>query len=168
MIKHPFIIIGVLLAIVSAILWLSSHPRFKRWFNFIPSVFWIYFLPMMASTAGFIDPRSPVYSQISQLLPMSLFLLLLTVDIKAILRLGTPALLMFLSGGLGVGIGMVFAFWVFKPFIGSHFWSGFGALAGSWTGGSANMIATKEALGTPEAVFLPMVVVDTVVPYFWM
>jgi uncharacterized membrane protein len=30
------------------------------------------------------------------------------------------------------------------------------------------MIAVKEALSVPDAVFLPMVVVDTVVPYLWM
>ncbi|HQP92086.1 MAG TPA: DUF819 family protein, partial [Candidatus Omnitrophota bacterium] len=30
------------------------------------------------------------------------------------------------------------------------------------------MIAVKEAIGTPENVFLPMVIVDTIVPYVWM
>jgi uncharacterized membrane protein len=55
-----------------------------------------------------------------------------------------------------------------KGWIGKEFWSGFGALSGSWTGGSANMIAVKEALGTPDRVFLPMVIVDTIVPYVWM
>ncbi len=30
------------------------------------------------------------------------------------------------------------------------------------------MIAVKEALNTPDAVFLPMVIVDTIVPYTWM
>ena len=30
------------------------------------------------------------------------------------------------------------------------------------------MIAVKEALSTPESVFTPMVVVDTIVPYVWM
>ena len=38
----------------------------------------------------------------------------------------------------------------------------------AWTGGSANMIAVKEALAVPDAVFAPMVIVDTVVPYLWM
>lgn len=30
------------------------------------------------------------------------------------------------------------------------------------------MIAAKEALGTPDSVFTPMVIVDTIVPYAWM
>ena len=169
MIHSPWAVIAALLGIETAVLWLSSQERFKSWFKFIPSIFWIYFLPMLASTLGILDPQSPIYSKISnQLLPMSLFLLLLTVDVRAILRLGKTALLMFFAGAAGVGLGIFFVFWLFKPWIGGQFWSGFGALAGSWTGGSANMIAVKEALGTPDAVFLPMVVVDTIVPYFWM
>jgi len=47
-------------------------------------------------------------------------------------------------------------------------WAGFGALSASWIGGSANLVAVKEVLSTPDEVFLPMVIVDTIVPYFWM
>lgn len=169
MIKNPFLISTLLLGIESCILYLASHQKTRHFFDHVPSIFWIYFLPMLVSTVGWIDSQSPLYAKASNyLLPMSLFILLVTVDIKAILRLGHKALLMFFAGGIGVGLGVLIAFVVFKPWIGAQFWSGFGALAGSWTGGSANMIATKEALGTPDAVFLPMVIVDTVVPYVWM
>ncbi len=65
-------------------------------------------------------------------------------------------------------VGTVTVFLLLKGWVGGQFWSGFGALSASWTGGSANMIAAKEALGTPDNVFLPMVIVDTIVPYVWM
>jgi uncharacterized membrane protein len=169
MIKHPFLIIFVLLTIEITILWLSKQERFKKYFSFLPSIFWIYFIPIIASSVGLIDPKSPIYSSIStHLLPASLFLLLIAVDIKAILRLGKPALIMFLAGSFGIMVGAPLVFFLFKPWIGEAFWSGFGALAGSWTGGSANMIAVKEAINTPDEVFLPMVIVDTIVPYVWM
>ncbi|MBF0330743.1 MAG: DUF819 family protein [Candidatus Omnitrophica bacterium] len=169
MIHHPVLIIIVLLAIEVLVLALSKHPRTRHWFDFIPSVFWIYFLPMMASTAGLIDPKAPVLSLItSWLLPASLLLLLIVVDIKAILRLGGMALGMFFIGSAGIIAGTVISFIIFKHLIGAQFWAGFGALSASWTGGSANMIAVKEALSVPDAVFAPMVIVDTVVPYVWM
>lgn len=169
MIKHPLLIICVLLAIEIGVLWISSQPHFKKYFKFLPSLFWIYFFPMVVSTAGVIDAKSPVYQTITtNFLPASLFLLLITVDVKAVLRLGPTALIMFFAGSLGVVIGAPLVFWIFKGWVGPEFWSGFGALAGSWTGGSANMIAVKEALGTPDTVFLPMVIVDTIVPYVWM
>jgi uncharacterized membrane protein len=169
MIQNPWAIVIVLLGIECLVLWFSSRPQFKKWFDFVPALFWIYFLPMLASTFGLIDAKSPVYSKISNwLLPASLFLLLVSVDIRAIFRLGRPALIMFFAGSAAFVLGAPIVFYIMKGWIGPQFWSGFGALCGSWTGGSANMIAVKEALNTPDSVFLPMVVVDTIVPYAWM
>ncbi|HLF18723.1 MAG TPA: DUF819 family protein [Candidatus Omnitrophota bacterium] len=169
MIKHPLGIVGVLLLIEIMILYLSGHPHYKRFFKFLPAVFWIYFLPMVTSTMGFIDSQASVYGVISKnFLPASLFLLLLCVDVKAIFKLGPSALAMMLAGSFGIMLGTVVVFVLFKDVVGTQMWSGFGALSGSWTGGSANMIAVKEALGTPDQVFLPMVIVDTIVPYIWM
>jgi uncharacterized membrane protein len=169
MIKNFFGIACVLLLIESAVLYVSSRSRFKKYFRFIPAVFWIYFLPMLAAGFGLIDPHNEVYPFASaNLLPAALILLLLSSEISSILRLGKPALVMMLAGSLGIMIGMPLVFSFFRPWVGADMWSGFGALSGSWVGGSANMIAVKEAIGTPDAVFMPMVVVDTIVPYVWM
>ena len=169
MITNPVLIVCVLLSIEALVLWLSRHERTKRYFDLLPAVFWIYFLPMLAATFGLIATKSPVYGLItSWLLPASLVLLLLPVDLKAILQLGPTALAMFFIGAAGIMVGAAVSFALFKPLIGPQFWSGFGALSASWTGGSANMIAVKEALSVPDAVFAPMVIVDTVVPYLWM
>ena len=169
MINDPLLIIVVLISIEALVLALSRHHRTKRCFNLLPAVFWIYFLPMLAAACGLITPDSPVYGMItSWLLPASLVLLLLPVDMRAILRLGPTALAMFFIGAAGIMAGTVISFALFKPLVGPQFWSGFGALSASWTGGSANMIAVKGALAVPDAVFAPMVIVDTVVPYLWM
>ncbi len=169
MISHPLLIVLVLAGIETLVLWLSRHERTRRCFTLLPPVFWIYFLPMLAATCGLISAKSPVYGLITTwLLPASLVLLLLPVDLRAILRLGPTALAMFFIGAAGIVAGTVITFALFKPLVGQEFWSGFGALAGSWTGGSANMIAVKEALSVPDGVFAPMVIVDTVVPYLWM
>jgi uncharacterized membrane protein len=45
---------------------------------------------------------------------------------------------------------------------------GFGALAGSWIGGSANMVAVATSIGTPDSMLGPLIVVDTIVGYGWM
>ncbi len=169
MITNPLLIVVVLVSIEAFVLGLSRHERTKRFFNFLPAVFWIYFLPMLAATFGLITAKSPVYGMITTwLLPASLILLLLPVDMKAILKLGPTALAMFFIGAAGIMAGAVLSFALFKPLVGPEFWSGFGALSASWTGGSANMIAVKEALSVPDTVFAPMVIVDTVIPYLWM
>ena len=169
MISQPFSLILFLLTIEISVLYLARHPRTQKYFDFLPSVFWIYFLPMLASTFGWIDSQAPVYKVITtHILPASLFLLLMTVDMKAIVKLGKDALLMMAIGSLGICVGTVVVFAIFKNWIGVDFYSGFGALSASWTGGSANMIAVKEAVNIPDHIFAPMVIVDTIVPYVWM
>ncbi|MBF0478030.1 MAG: DUF819 family protein [Candidatus Omnitrophica bacterium] len=169
MITNQLCLVAILFAIEAVILFISSRKSFEKYFHFIPPVFWIYFLPMILSTTGLIDAKSPVYKMIAEnLLPMSLVILLLSSNIRAILRLGPTALMMMLAGSLGIMVGIPIVFWSVKHFVGSQMWAGFGALSASWIGGSANMIAVKEALGTPDSVFSPMVIVDTVVPYVWM
>jgi len=169
MIRNQFLIVISLIVIEAAVLFISSRRRFKKYFSFLPAVFWIYFIPMLLATTGVLDPKSPVYGLISvYLLPASLVLLLLSSDIKAIFRLGSKALTMMLAGSFGIMLGTCAMVAFFGDKLGQYAWSAFGSLSGSWIGGSANMIAVKEALGTPDAVFTPMVVVDTIVPYVWM
>jgi len=162
-------IIAFLLLIEGGIFLLSALRPLRRLFTFLPPMFWIYFLPMMANTAGVIPRKSEVYSAIStHFLPACLILLLVSVDLKAILRLGKTALLMMLAGSAGIILGGPIALLLFQHWLPEGIWKGFGALSGSWIGGSANMIAVKEAIRTPDDVFLPMVVVDTIVCYSWM
>ena len=169
MLHNSLLLIIVLLTVEFLVLYLAANTRTKHLFRFLPSMFWIYFLPMILATCGIIDAKSPLYATVTRLfLPPALFLLLFNADFKAIARLGPSALIMFFVGTAGMMLGMVISFIIFQPVIGSAFWGGFGALAASWTGGSANMIAVKEALNTPDAVFMPMVLVDTILPYTWM
>lgn len=167
--SHPVAILAVLLAVELGVVALAGSRRYSFLFGVLPAVFWIYFLPMVLSTVGVVDRTTPMYSRLgAQILPAALFLLLLAVDLRAIVRLGPWAIGMFLVGSAGIMLGTLTAFAIFRPWVGGQFWSGFAALSGSWTGGSANMVAVKEAFSTPQEIFAPMVIVDTIVSYTWM
>lgn len=169
MISNPYAGIGVLILIEVSVLFVASRAGLKKFFHFVPAVFWIYAIPMVLSSTGLLDTHNRFYRPIAEnVLPASLILLLLSSDLPAIARLGRKALLMMLTGSISIMVAIPVVFYVFKNMVGAHMWSGFGALSASWVGGSANMVAVKEALGTPEPVFAPMLVVDTVVPYVWM
>jgi len=169
MVNNHYLGIVFLISIEFLVLYISSRKDFKKYFNFIPPVFWIYAIPMVCSSLGLIDPQNRFYKTISEnVLPASLVLLLISTDLHAILKLGKKALIIMLIGSVSIMIAMPTVFYLFKSLVGAHMWSGFGALSASWVGGSANMVAVKEALGTPEPVFAPMLVVDTIVPYVWM
>jgi len=129
MLHNPFLIVCALIAIEALVLAVSSRKRFKKYFSFLPPVFWIYFLPMLLATAGLFDRTSPVFGLISGfILPASLVLLLLSCDIKAILRLGPAALVMMFAGSLGIMLGTASVVFFLRGFLGAHAWAGFGSL----------------------------------------
>ncbi len=102
------------------------------------------------------------------LLPIDLLLLMITVDLRAIMRLGKMALIMMLAGTAGIIIGGPIALAVFGSWLPPDMWKGFAALAGSWIGGTANMVAMAESVDTPTSLMGPVIVIDTVVGYGWM
>lgn len=169
LLNHPAFILLFLVATVALAHWL--YPSLKKipGLGFLPIPFWCYFLPMLATTAGLIPDKSPVYGFFSQhVMPASLTLMLIGVNIPAILTVGRPALTIMFAGSLGIFLGgpMVYAF--LKDWMPQEAWKGIGALSASWIGGSANMLAVKEALGTPEHIFASLVIVDTLIAYGWM
>jgi len=162
-------VLSALLLMEGMVLFLSEHPRFEKFFHFPPAMFWIYFLPMLVSNFGILPRGAPIYPGIvTHLLPAGIILLLISSDLPAILKLGRPALIMMTATVIGVMAGAPLVVLLFKPWLPPDAWSGFGALSASWIGGSANMVAVKEAIGTPDKVFFPMIVVDTIVSYSWM
>jgi uncharacterized membrane protein len=172
MINDYFGVVTVLLLIEGAIFYLSEHRVTRKLFEVVPSMFWIYFLPLVATALHIIPqdtPEFPVYKFISKnILPASLILLLISVDILGILKLGRTALLMMLAGSAGIVLGGPLVLLLFKSWLPAGIWAGFGPLSASWTGGSANMVAVKEGIKTPDEIYSLMVVVDSIVPYIWM
>lgn len=169
LVQDPMSVAGLLAATVAAIFWLSELPAFKRLFEYTPPVIYIYFVPMLLTTAGITPSASPAYDWLVRyLLPFALFLLMVSVDLRSVARLGGTALIMVVTGTVGIVIGGPIALMVFKGALGPDAWTGFAALSGSWIGGTANMVAIAESVGTPESEMGPVIVVDTVVGYGWM
>mgnify|MGYP006278016745 CR=1 FL=1 len=157
-------------AILGLVFWLDTFEVLETVFKYLPPVIWAYFVPMLCTTFGITPAESVVYDWMSTyLLPFSLFLLMITVDVQAILRLGPMALFMLCAGTIGIVIGGPIAFGLFSPFFEDPMaWKGFAALSGSWIGGTANMVAMKQSVGTPDSTLGPLLVVDVVAGYGWM
>lgn len=169
LLQDPMSVLAFLAGIMALVFWLSKQPRLETLFKYTPPVIYIYFLPMLATTAGITPSSSPVYGWlITYLLPFALFLLMVSVDLKSVAKLGGTALFMVLAGTAGIIIGGPIALLLFGGFLGPDAWTGFAALSGSWIGGTANMVAIAESVGTPESEMGPVIVVDTVVGYGWM
>ena len=170
LLTDPGQVAALLAAVLAAVFALSRVPAFERLFKTIPPVIWAYFVPMLLTTAGVTPPQSAAYDGFSYvLLPFALFLLMITIDLRAILSLGRLAILMMLVGTFGIVVGGPVAYLAVGQFMGgAETWQGMAALAGSWIGGTANMVALQESVGLSDAGLAPIIVVDTVVGYGWL
>ncbi len=165
----PMSVFAFLATLVALIFWVSGLKRFERFFEFVPPVIFVYFLPMFATTLGITPPASPAYQFTTRyFLPVALFLLMISIDLKSVLKMGPMALFMMAAGSVGIILGGPIALLLFGHWLPPDAWTGFAALSGSWIGGTANMVAIAESVGTPDAALGPIIVVDTVVGYGWM
>lgn len=111
------------------------------------------------------------------LLPASLILLTLSINLKEVFRLGPKALIMFITGTVGVIIGGPLAILLFSAIspdvVGgaspNEVWRGMTTVAGSWIGGGANQAAMFEIFQPISGkIFSTMIAVDVIVAEIWM
>ncbi|HBE71732.1 MAG TPA: hypothetical protein DDW52_26615, partial [Planctomycetaceae bacterium] len=155
-IKNDAVILGLLIGILALVFWSSSSEwsPFRRFYAIVPMLLMCYFLPSLLTLGHVVDAKdSKLYFVASRyLLPASIVLLTLSVDLKAVFGLGPKALIMFLTGTLGVMIGgpvaILLVSWFAPDLLGTEgpdeLWRGMTTVAGSWIGGGANQIAMKE------------------------
>ena len=168
LISSPAGVLAVL-CMVAAFFFLVAQVTEARLFNYIPPLLFIYATPVFLNNFGVIPSSSPIYSSLSAyVLPAFIVLMLIKVDIPAVVRIMGKGVLVMLMGTAGVVVGAIVAYVVVHNWLSPDAWKGYGALAGSWIGGTANMAATAEMLGTSEEQFGLAVVADNVIYIVWL
>lgn len=188
------IVFGLLMLMLGFVFYTShsNHPFWKKFYKYIPALLMAYMLPAVLTTTGLIAPewghknelgefvvtgKSNVYYVASRyLLPAALVLMTMSIDLKAVFNLGPKALIMFITGTLGVVIGGPLAVYlislVHPETVGGAgpdaVWRGLATLAGSWIGGGANQAAMLEIYQYNTKNYAGMVIVDIVVANIWM
>jgi uncharacterized membrane protein len=180
LITNDAVVLGLLFLILGFVFYTSASPRpgWVRFYKLVPTILLCYFLPSLLNSFGIINgEQSQLYPIISRyLLPVSLVLLTLSIDFKALKKLGPKAVIMFLAGSVGVMLGGPLAILVCKSVVPQVFaaqgpdapWRGLTTIAGSWIGGSANQAAMKELFGVSDKLFSAMITLDVLVSYVWM
>jgi uncharacterized membrane protein len=180
LITNDAVVLGILMVILGLVFWTSGsgRPFWNRFYSIVPSLLVCYFVPSLLSTVGlFSAETSNLYFVASRyLLPASLVLLTMSIDLPGILRLGPKALIMFVTGTAGIVIGGPTAMWIVgrvdPALIGGAgpdaVWRGLATIAGSWIGGGANQAAMYEVFGVSDSKFAAFVAVDIIVGSIWM
>ncbi|GAA0871998.1 DUF819 family protein [Gangjinia marincola] len=178
--ENDAIVLGLLMAALGLVFYTSSIKSgfWKNFYRFIPALLMCYLIPSIFNSLGLIsDEISQLYFIASRyLLPASLVLMTLSIDLKAIFNLGPKALIMFLTGTLGIIIGGPLAILLISAFspetvggVGPDaVWRGLTTIAGSWIGGGANQAAMLEIFEYNQEEYGGMVLVDIVVANVWM
>ncbi|PCJ66581.1 MAG: hypothetical protein COA58_06595 [Bacteroidetes bacterium] len=193
-ITQDTVVFGLLVIALGAIFYTSNKKTggWHKFYKIVPSLFMAYLIPAILTTIGVIAPewdtiandsgtvihhKSSLYYVASRfLLPAALVLMTLSLDLKAVFNLGPKALIMFLTGTVGIILGgpiAVFIISIIHPETLSGagpdaVWRGLSTLAGSWIGGGANQTAMLEIYGYNQKLYGSMVFVDIVVANIWM
>lgn len=170
LISSPAGIIAVLAAICSLFFFLEKKTESKL-FSYLPPLIFIYVIPVALSNTGIIPSKSGVYDFMGDsVLPMFLTIMLLNVNVAGAIKVMGRGVFVMLLGTLGVVIGAPIAFAIVSSQLGPEAWKGFGALAGSWIGGTGNMLAVAQMVQLDESLpdFAYAVVSDNAVYLIWL
>ena len=180
LVTNDAVVFGLLIAILGFVFWSSKSENagWRRFYKVVPMLLLCYFLPSLLTLFEIVDPKvSNLYFVASRyLLPASLVLLTISVDLREIVKLGPKALIMFVTGTVGVVLGgplAVFLTSLFDPeLVGGNgpeaIWRGLTTVAGSWIGGGANQAAMREIFQPTDEIYSVMVAVDVIVAEVWM
>jgi len=161
-------VLAVITMIPVFFVWLERKTKWKV-FNFLPAIIWIFLTPIFLSNLDVIPRSTPIYDSFkSWAVPMVIVLMLLDINVRESLRVAWRGVGVMVLGAIGIVVGAAVSFYMFRRGLGPDAWSGFGALAGSWIGGTGNLAAVAEGLQTPAEMVGIVVVVDNFVylPYF--
>ncbi|QSZ40989.1 DUF819 family protein [Sulfurimonas aquatica] len=169
MITNPFIYLFILSFIATGFYVLESKTKFKI-FTLIPGVVMIYASSMVLASFNLFemnDEINEIYKRVkSNLLPAMLFLMLLQIDFRHFLKLGKSLLISYVLAVFSIAFSFIVVAFIFD--FSPEISGAFGALAGSWMGGTANMVAVGSALEVSEASFAYALVVDSVNYTLWV
>ena len=176
LVTNDAVVLGLLAATLGLVFWTSSRPSgfWKRFYTYVPALLLCYLVPAILNTLGVIDGHASKLYPVARdyLLPSALVLLCIAIDFGAIVRLGPKAIVMFLTGTVGIMFGAVASFEIMRLIhpetVAGETWRGMTTVTGAWIGGGANQAAMKEVFEVDATLFGQFVAVDVLVANVWM
>lgn len=173
MITDGFQFIALLFFVSGIVIYLEKKFKNGVFFKYIPALVIIYFGAMILSTLGVWDMNVESVSKArgvlkDAILPSMIFLMLLRADLRDIAKLGPRMIISFFTATFTIMIGFTVAFMIFKGSLASNAPLTFGALAGSWVGGTQNMVAVQQAVGLEGSGMGYTLLIDSIDYSIWI
>ncbi len=151
----------------------ALERRFRwRAFEVLPPIVLTYLLVTALAVSGLWQVNAEIREAqgmlIEHLVPALLFLLMINGDLRAIYRLGPRVLAVFFSTSVCLFIAFISTFLMFRVWLPGNAWQPLAALSGSWVGGTANMVAVKQAIGMPDRMLAMSLLTDALCYSMWV
>ena len=165
-------ILTVLCLNIVAAEWLNTKPFFKH----IGTGLMVIILTAIVANLGIIPastPATPLYDGIfAYVAPLSIFLMLLNINLNSLKKAGKPMLIMFLIGSVATVIGTLVAMWATngKTQIGESYYALAGMYTGTYIGGSINFnaVALHYNVSQQGTLFSAATVADNIITAVWV
>lgn len=169
---HPVFVLGVLCTLIA----LSEYFSSKSWGKPLGAAMIVIILGAVFANLGVIPSASnsiALYDGIfTYVAPISIFYLLLGVNLKKIKEAGGPMLILFLLGSAATMIGVLVGIQVLKlnPDLKEFVPALAGMFTGTYTGGSINFnaVALHYKMNEQGVIYAGTVAVDNVVTALWL
>lgn len=143
-----------------------------RLFAVTPPIVLTYLLVTALAVTGLWQVNGPIREAQSMLIargvPALLFLLMINCDLRAIFRLGPRVLAVFFSVTVSLFVAFLAAGLIYRNWFPGDAWQPLAALSGSWVGGTANMIAVKQAIDMSDSLLAMSLLTDALCYSVWV
>ena len=172
LIQDPLAILAILMGNIIVAELLNKVPVFRQ----LGTSLTVILLTAVTANLGLIPTSTnapPLYDGIfTYLAPISIFYLLLTVNLRSLQRAGSPMVFNFFIGSAGTLIGVVVGMWAVagpKGF-GQLYYALGGMFAGTYTGGSSNLnaIALHYGVNKTGNLYAAAIATDNIMTALWM
>ncbi len=172
MTTNPIFILTILFLNIVIAEWLNG----KKIFNHLGTGLLVIIITAIVANLGVIPastPATPVYESIfTYVAPLSIFLMLLNINLNSLKKAGKPMLIMFLIGSFATMIGALIAMWATsgKSDIGEFYYALGGMYTGTYIGGSINFNAVALHYGVSQqgGLFSAATVADNIITAIWV
>ena len=159
--------------LLAAGFWPAIERRFGwKVFEILPPIVLTYLTVTALSVAGLWTASPEIHlaqdTLVSRMVPALLFLLMINCDLRAILALGPRVLGVFVCTSISLFTAFVVTFLLYRHWMPGNGWMPLASLSGSWMGGTANMIAVKQAIGMSDTSLATTLLTDALCYSMWV
>jgi len=168
MISSPIVFITIL-GFFAALALLIAKKEYTA-LKYIPPIVLLYIIVMFLSSIQVFEKNEAItelYSTLkSNMLPAMLFLMLLPNKVSSLAKLGPKMIIAFFTASLSLFVAFILSFLLFS--LNTADIEIFAPLAGSWMGGTANMLAVSSAIDASENAIGITMLIDSVDYALWV